>query len=167
MPKSLYKLIGLIAIVFLMAAHNHPIYMSVTEIEHNEKDKTLEVSCKIYTDDFEKTLRAAYNTKIDLLDEKLKPQMDKIVSDYISKHLKIYVNAKQLEMAYVGFEQIEEGIYCYFEVSNVPTLKTIDVFDDVLFEYKPEQISLLHMIENGNRQTTKITAPQNSVTFKF
>ena len=35
---------------------HHPIYVSVTEIEHNAKDKTLEISCKIFTDDFEKTL---------------------------------------------------------------------------------------------------------------
>ena len=33
---------------------NHPIFMSVTEIEHNAKDKTLEISCKVFTDDFEK-----------------------------------------------------------------------------------------------------------------
>ncbi|MEI8059397.1 MAG: DUF6702 family protein, partial [Ferruginibacter sp.] len=32
---------------------NHPLFVSVTEIEHNAKDKTLEISCKIFTDDFE------------------------------------------------------------------------------------------------------------------
>ena len=32
----------------------HPIFVSVTEIEHNAKDKTLEISCKIFTDDLEK-----------------------------------------------------------------------------------------------------------------
>ena len=29
----------------------HPFFISVTEINHNIKDKSLEVSCKIFTDD--------------------------------------------------------------------------------------------------------------------
>ena len=39
-----------------MSAH-HPIFVSVTQIDHNATDKTLEISCKIFTDDFEQTLR--------------------------------------------------------------------------------------------------------------
>ena len=30
----------------------HPIHVSVTEINHNAADKTLEVSVRIFTDDF-------------------------------------------------------------------------------------------------------------------
>ena len=48
-------------LIFTSAEPNlHPIFVSVTEIEHNAKDKTLEISCKIFTDDFEKTLRLTY-----------------------------------------------------------------------------------------------------------
>ena len=31
----------------------HPFFVSVTEINHNAKDKTIEIACKIFTDDFE------------------------------------------------------------------------------------------------------------------
>ena len=34
----------------------HPIFVSVTEIEHNAVEKTLEISCKLFVDDFEKSL---------------------------------------------------------------------------------------------------------------
>ena len=30
----------------------HPYYISVVEINHNPTDKTLEISCKIFTNDF-------------------------------------------------------------------------------------------------------------------
>jgi hypothetical protein len=33
---------------------SHPFFISVTEINHNSGDKNLEISCKIFTDDFGK-----------------------------------------------------------------------------------------------------------------
>ncbi len=35
---------------------SHPFYVSVTEISHNAKDKTLEISCKLFSSDFETVL---------------------------------------------------------------------------------------------------------------
>ena len=42
----------------------HPYYISVVEINHNPTDKTLEISCKIFTNDFEATLEKNYKTKV-------------------------------------------------------------------------------------------------------
>ncbi len=68
-----WLLVGLVWFSLGATTKHHPLFISVTEIEHNAKEKSLEVSCKIFTDDFERTLRAAYKTKVDLLDAKLKP----------------------------------------------------------------------------------------------
>ena len=116
-----------VSLVFLPVGANlhHPIFVSVTEIEHNAKEKTLEISCKIFTDDFEKTLRAAYKTHIDLLDEKIKPTMDKFVNDYVQKHLRIAVDGKLVALKYLGFEKIDEGIYSYYQAENITTPKKI------------------------------------------
>ena len=40
----------------------HPFFVSVTEMNHNAKDKTLEISCKLFADDFEKGLEQVYKT---------------------------------------------------------------------------------------------------------
>ena len=34
----------------------HPFFVGVTEVQHNAKDKTLEVSVKLFAEDLEKTL---------------------------------------------------------------------------------------------------------------
>ena len=144
-----------------------PIYMSVTQIEQNVKEKTLEVSCKIFTDDFEKALRAAYKTKIDLLDEKQKPAMDKFVNDYVQKHLKLVVDGKIVALKYIGYENIEDAINNYFEVQNIGSIKKIEITDDILYEYKPAQISLLHVTVGGNRESTKLTNPESKAVMVF
>ncbi len=75
--------------------------------------------------------------------------MDKLVADYIKNHLKIKVNGKLLQLQFVGYEKEEEAIWSYFQVSNVASIKKIEVRNDLLYEYKKEQINILHVMANG------------------
>ena len=145
----------------------HPIFVSVTEIEHNAKAKSLEISSKIFTDDFEKALRATYKTKVDLLDGLQRAEMDKLVSDYIKRHLAISIDGKPTAIKYVGYENIEEAIYCYFEIENILTPKKLSISDDILYEYKKEQISILHVTVGGKRQSTKLSNPEKMAEMRF
>lgn len=145
----------------------HPIFVSVTEIEHNAKDKTLEISCKIFTDDFEKTLRQVYKTQVDLLKPKDKEAMNKLVSDYVKKHLLIKVDGKQAALQFIGYEQDEEGIISYYQANNITTVKKIDITNNILFDYTKEQMNFMHLNINGKRESTRLLNPLQDVSFVF
>ena len=108
MAASLYKwlVIPLSGLVFTAAAPaiRHPLHVSVTEINHNAADKTLEVSCKIFTDDFERILAKNYKTKVDLGKEEMKAAMDSLVKKYILSHLSLRADNKPVNYSYLGFE---------------------------------------------------------------
>ena len=168
MASILYKwFLATSLFVFCSSGQVHPLYVSVIEIEHNAKDKTLEISCKIFTDDFEKTLRQAYKTHVDLLKPADKEAMNKLVSDYVQKHLQVNVDGKDVLLKFIGYEQIEEGIYSYYQVDNVNAVKNIIVTDNILYEYKDEQMSLIHVTVNGNRKSTKLNNPDTKATLGF
>lgn len=167
MASFLFKWLLIGGLAFNPAATYHPIYVSVTEIEHNAKDKTLEVSCKIFTDDFEKTLRSTYNTYVDLLKPKDKNAANKLVADYVQKHLLIKVDGKPVVLQFLGYEQDEEGIVSYYQVNNINTVKKLDITDNILFEYKKEQLSIIHTTVNGNKKSTKLVNPDEKASFEF
>jgi len=168
MASILYKWFFMAASCLLPAGGNvHPIFVSIVEIEHNASEKTLEVSCKIFTDDFEKALRDTYKTHVDLLEPKSHEAMGKLVSDYVKKHLSLQVNGKACTLQYKGYEQIEEAIYSYYQVDDVATVKKISVKDNILYEFKPEQMQLLHITVNGNRKSTKLQNPEDNVSIEF
>jgi molybdenum cofactor biosynthesis enzyme len=48
----------------------HPFYISMVEINHNANDKTVEISVRVFTEDFEKTLQKKTTTRLDII----KPQ---------------------------------------------------------------------------------------------
>ena len=155
--------------VFVMcfSASVHPVYLSVTEIEQNAQEKTLEVSCKVFTDDFEQALRKTYNAKIDLLEPRLKPSMNVIVNDYLQKHLIITVNGKTAQLKFLGYEQQEEGIVSFYEAADVPVAKKMEVQNDILYEYQAQQIGIIHAIVNATRKSTKLNNPESKASFEF
>lgn len=168
MASFLFKWLLIGGLAFNPApATYHPIYVSVTEIEHNAKDKSLEVSCKIFTDDFEKTLRLTYKTYVDLLKPKDKNATNKLVADYVQKHLLIKVDGKPVALQFLGYEQDEEGIVSYYQVNNINTVKKLDITDNILFEYKKEQLSIIHTTVNGNKKSTKLINPDDKASFDF
>jgi hypothetical protein len=88
----------------------HPLFISVTEINHNAADKNLEISCKIFTDDFEKTLTNIYHTKVDLSAPANKSEADKMVKEYIKSHLHLKLDGKPVTLEYVGFFKWLDGL---------------------------------------------------------
>lgn len=167
MASILFKWLLMGVLTFNPSTTYHPIYVSVTEIEHNAKDKTLEISCKIFTDDFEKTLRSTYKTYVDLLKPKDKNAMNKLVADYVQKHLLIKVDGKAATLQFLDYEQDEEGIVSYYQVNNIAAVKKLDITNNILFEYKKEQISIIHSSVNGNKKSTKLINPDDKVIFEF
>lgn len=153
--------------LFLTGNALHPIYVSVTEMELNNKEKTLELSCKLFTDDFEKALRTAYNAHVDLVNPKDRGAMDKLVNDYVQNHLKISADGRPVNLKYLGYELIEEGIYSYFEATNIEKLTDVTIFNNLLYEYSKEQMGLVHITVNGSRKSTRLNYPSENARIHF
>jgi len=145
----------------------HPYYISVVEINHNATDKTLEISCKIFTNDFETTLEKNYKTKIDLSNPKDKASTDKWITDYIKKHLSIKVDGKGVNLSYLGFEKDEEAVFSYFQVDNVANVKRVNVSNSLLHDFSDQQINIIHCSVGGRRQSTKLDYPNTEAGFQF
>jgi hypothetical protein len=146
----------------------HPIFVTVTEMNHNAKDKTLEISCKIFTDDFETVLAKATGTKIDLSNPKDTALAGKQISNYIGKHLVITIDGKPAKLNLVGFEKELEAVWSYFEVSQVAaTPRNISVMNDLLYDNFKEQINLMHVTVGGKRKSTKLDNPDSNAAFSF
>ncbi len=168
MATLLFKWLMIGTLFLALPTNNyHPIYVSVTEIEHNAKEKTLEISCKIFTDDFEKTLRQQYKTHVDLIDTKHKAAMENLVNDYVQKHLSIKVDGKIIELQFLGFEQQEEGIISFYQATNISSVKKLDIKNNILYTYKKEQMSIIHVKVNGERKSSKLLNPEEKLSFEF
>ena len=145
---------------------SHPIHVSVTEINHNAADKTLEISVRIFTDDFEKVLAKNYKTRIDLINPDRKA-MDKLVSDYIKTHLSARVDSKPVNFSYLGFEREDEVINSYLQVDNITTVNKIELVDKLMHDHFTDQTNLIHITVGGKRKSTKLDYPETKTEVNF
>ena len=171
MASSVYKwlVLPLLAIVVSSARlpADHPFHVSVTEINHNSADKTLEISCKIFTDDFERILAKNYNTKVDLINPPDKAKMDSLVKKYVLSHLIVKANGKPVKMNYLGFEHETEAAYSYIEVENIPSLSKLEITNTILYDMFDDQIGIMHITVNGKRKSNKLNYPDKEMSFDF
>ncbi|MCG2617733.1 serpin family protein [Terrimonas sp. NA20] len=149
------------------AGTKHPIHLSVTEINHNAQDKTLEISCKIFTDDFEKVLAQNYRTKVDLTNPPDKAAMEKLVNDYVQKHLSVKADGKPAAFTALGFEKDQDVVYSYFQVDNVASVKSIGITNTLMYDLFDDQISLMHITVGGKRKSGKLDYPAKETIFSF
>jgi len=160
-------LISIKPLMTALIALMHPFFISVIDINHNEKEATLEISVRAFTDDLEKMISKEYNVPLDLSVPKQKAKADELIKQYMQKKLALTSNGAKCNIEYVGFEIQKESTWSYFEVKNVKQLKQLNVFCEVLFGIDPQQINIIHVKTNGVRKSFELAAPKNTTQFNF
>lgn len=146
----------------------HPFFVSMTEFEYDAKDKALDISVRIFTDDFENTLRKQHpNIKVDILHPADQAQMNQFVADYIQKHLQLQVNGKPATISFLGYEQQSESIWSYFEIKGITGVQKVDVMNNLLHDYNTNQINMMHIKVGEKEQSYKLDYPEAHTSFSF
>lgn len=156
--------------VLALGLYLHPIHVSVTEIEFDEKDKALEIMMRVFIDDMELTMREKLNQpELDILEPKNGQTIDQMVSTYLKDHFKITLDNKPQKTNYLGHERDGEAFVFYIEVSNVKKWKTIQVFNDIITETHEDQSNLVHVTARGNVRSLRLTrnTPSDKLTFEM
>ncbi|GGA90934.1 DUF6702 family protein [Puia dinghuensis] len=171
MAASLFKWFGVVifSLVFVgkAPAGTHPLYISVTELNHNPKDKILEVSCKMFTNDLETALEKMSGSHVDLSAAKDKAASDKLISVYVEKHLRLKLDGKPVQLQFVGSEKENDGTWSYFQVNGVAAVKRIDAVNELLYDSFNQQINIMHVTVGGQRKSTRLDCPDANASFEF
>jgi len=152
---------------FLEPSVKHPLHVSTTEIEFNSKEKSLEISCRIFTDDFETVLAKQFNTKVDLNKQTMHTAMDELVKKYININLQYKVNGKNLYATYVGFEKDNEATNVYLEIDNVSSLQSLSLTNSILYDLFDDQMNILHVVKAGTRKSVRANYPNKGLSVAF
>lgn len=155
------------ALIWILVSSFHPYYVSVTDVKYNEQEKTVQISCRTFTDNIEDALRKIYKKQVDVLHPKDKKEIENLLADYISKHVKIKINGKLHTVSFIGYEKEEEAIWTYVEIKNVELPKLVSIENILLYDYIPQQINMVHMEVKGKKQSSKVTNPEKELVFNF
>jgi hypothetical protein len=163
-----HRLFLLLTIGFWLTAFSlHPYYMSVTEFEYKPAEKEVQVACKIFTDDLEEALKKEYKRKVDILHTSAKKENEQLLNRYLQQHLRLQLDGKTAALQMIGFEQEGEAVWIYLVSNNAPAFKTANVFNDLLYSYREDQLNIIHFKNKGERKSHRFTFPDKEVAISW
>ncbi|MFD2564543.1 DUF6702 family protein [Aquimarina rubra] len=166
MKKSLL-ILPILLVVLSSFSTLHKFYVSVTQIEYNEEQKSLQIISRIFIDDIEEVLRQRYDETIELISEKEEAKVDQYLSKYLSQKLSITVNGQQVAFNFIGKEYDNDLVLCYLEVENVPSLETITVTNQALMDFFEEQQNIIHVKKGKKRKSLILQKERDKGMLKF
>ena len=161
------KKILLFGVIFFLFSFKHPLYLGVTDLKYSGKEKALQGSVKLFTNDLEDALKKIHKQTIDLINPKDTAKTQKILEEYLRKRLSIKVNNEIKNYAFIGFEHEQEAIWMYIEIKNCPAPKKTDVENTLLYDYIKDQMNIIHFEVNGEKKSLKLNYPEKIASFEF
>lgn len=133
------KIIVLLCLCFGLSAFTHKFYVSISQIDYNKKSESLQITCKVFTDDFERVLSTKMRD-IKLSNQDSLDTQSKVIDAYIQKHLKL----KNVAINYIGAELDFDVIWLYLESEPIKN-DTIFLSNSILFDGFPEQKNIINV----------------------
>lgn len=145
----------------------HRFYLSLTEVRVNTQKKTLDVSCKLFTDDLEDALQKKYGKKIDLATSTKNKDVQALLSKYINENFKINVGGRLQTLSFVGYEVETDATWCYLETVPFTGKGTVAVYNTLLYEFLPEQSNMVNFYWDEADKSAKMSNPEKMTEFTF
>ena len=145
--------LNLIILILFLALSSftalHKYYVSVTDVEYVKSAKSLQITSRLFIDDFEKVLQERYDSSIKLDSKTANIHVEK----YFKKKFFIEVNNIQKTYKYIGKEVEGDMIHCYFEIENINDIQSIKVTNKLLMGVFDGQQNITHVTVNNKKKS--------------
>ena len=152
----------ILSIPLLSFGPTHKYYVSLTKIDYIKEQQTVQITTKIFIEDFEKALRNRYEDTLVLDAGQNEEKIEIYLRKYLSSKLKIKINQAQQELIFLGKAYIEDQVVCYLEIANVANIEQFEVKNLVLFDVFQEQKNIVRTYINDKHQTVVLTPRNNT-----
>ncbi|MAN27875.1 MULTISPECIES: DUF6702 family protein [Mesonia] len=163
------RIIVLFSLIYSLSAFTsvHKYYLSITEIEYAQEQKSLQMISRIFVDDFQKLLQTRYDKSIELVRGKNNEQTNLYIERYFEDKLKIEINKKTLPLKFIGKRYEDDLIICYFEATQVEDFHKVSVTNLILTDLYQEQKNLIHFKKGDETKSLMLMKDKPEGELKF
>ena len=145
----------------------HKYYISLTQVNYSEKERSLQITSEYFIDDIELALNERHGKTLDLATKIEKKEAQVFLEAYILQKFHVKVNGKTPEITYLGREYDYDKVYVYLEIENVDAIDSIEVSNRVLFDTYEEQQHYVKIRIGSLRKTMVLFAENDKEMLKL
>lgn len=155
-PQKFFALLRFCVVLFCCFSSfgfsKHDFHTSITRMDYNAKEKSFEVSIRVFTDDLEKVLsKENGGQKFVVVDN---DKNDPFVEKYIRKHFALVTTAKQKKpYSYLGKEQEADATWVYIEIPCPEALAGFSLQNSTMLDFFDDQVNLVNFNYQGQKKS--------------
>ncbi len=154
---SIKNYVLLFVLPMVLSVSKHKFYVSVTQVEHVEDQKSIQVISRIFIDDFERLLRERYDKDITLAIENEDSMVDFYTEKYLREKFEILIDGSLQNLVFIGKEYEDDIMFVYLEIENVEEVNTVEISNKVLFELFDDQQNIIRTKFRGKMKSFILT----------
>ncbi len=133
----------------------HKFYVSVTNVRYSEKDRAIQITSRIFIDDFENVLKERYGFTAELATKNESKEADAYIDKYFQAKFAVEINGKNASYNFIGKKYDADVMICYIEVPKVDLAHTtsIQITNEILTDLFDEQQNIVHFKIDGKKKS--------------
>ena len=132
MMSRIFTFSFVVCLLFIQATI-HPYYVSTLEIDYRPDRAALQITMRVFTDDWLLMLNTHYDKSLRLDPDTNEEQMLIHSTDYLLQYLELNLNDTYVNPSVLGREYHDDQLVLYLEVMGVVELQTLAVSNRILF----------------------------------
>ena len=164
---SLPKKLACVFLLTSLAFTTHKYYLSLTQIEYNKDQKSLEVIINVFMDDIELAINKEYAIDLNLTTKDELKDADVYFHNYLTKNLTFTIDNDIVTHNYIGKEYEGDLVYFYLEIAVKENPKSLEVFNTILLTYFEQQQNIVKFKNDSKRQSKILSKNTNKALLNF
>ncbi|WP_395060714.1 DUF6702 family protein [Flavobacterium sp.] len=160
MKKSIINTVLFLSIISLSSFAMHKFYVSIYQVNFNQKKQMLEITSRIFIDDLNDVLKTKYNQKTHIGEANETPEDIVLMEKYILNNFSLKINGQQKRINYLSKELEGNVVICYYNVKEIPKIKTLEIQNTTLLDLNSDQQNIIQTTIYGKKKSLLLT-PDN------
>lgn len=160
-------LIALLVVPLLAFTNLHKYYISVTQINYVKEKQSVQITSRIFIDDFENVLRANYDENLTLAGTDEPKTVDDYIALYLMDKITIKINSQPAKINFIGKEYDGDITRCYLEVEGIKNIESFEISNKILFDLYEDQQNIIKTKINEKQKSAILSQQDHNLVLKF
>lgn len=145
----------------------HKFYMSIYQINYAPEKKMLQITARIFVDDFDKALEKKYGKKVFLGTNKETTESIELLKKYLTESFSLKVNGQSKTMNFLSKEMDGDVLVCYLSIKDISKINTIDIYNSILIDCFTEQQNIVNVTAFNVKKSFLFTESSTKQVLKY
>ena len=157
----------LLVVLVACSAFAHKFYVGIYQVHYASDKKMLQITTRIFVDDLNNALEKKHKKKYHLGEKDVSDAEISAMSKYVTDNFRIAVNGKSQALDFRSYEIENNVLIGYFRITEVHSVKTLDITNKVLFDFVTEQQNIIQTNINGDKKNLLLTIDEPTGKLAF